>query len=369
MPPVHEKTLHMKRPYNFSAGPSMLPKPVLETIQAELMDYRGLGCSVMELNHRSDAFEEILHGLEARIRRLLKVPEDYAVLFCPGGGRMQFSMVPLNLLGAGVSASYVVTGTWSKGAANEAARFARVHVAYHGNGTKLPDEEMLDIPEDASYVYYCDNETVHGIEFPEPPTAMVGIPVACDMSSNFMSRPFDVSRYGLVWAGTQKNFGIAGLAVVIVRRDLLGLASPEVPTMLNYDTYVRTGNLPNTPPVTQIYVANLMAQWIEKEGGLDVMNTRAIERSSMVYDALDACPHMYATKVDPKARSRMNVTFRLRDEMLTDVFVKEAAEAGFINLAGHRTVGGIRASLYNAMPIEGAAGLSSFIRTFALRHA
>lgn len=359
----------MKRPYNFSAGPSMLPEPVLERIRAELTDYRGLGCSVMELNHRSDAFDAILHALEARIRRLLKVPESHAVLFCPGGGRMQFSMVPMNLLGAGVSATYVVTGTWSKGAANEAMRFARVHVAYHGNGTKLPEEEMLDLPEDASYVYYCDNETVHGIEFPEPPRVPSRVPLVSDMSSNFMSRPVDVSRFGLIWAGTQKNFGIAGLSVVIVRKDLLGLASPEVPTMLNYDVYARTGNLPNTPPVFQIYVAGLMAEWIEAEGGLDVMNARSIERSSMVYEALDACPAMYLTKVDPKTRSRMNVTFRLRDESLTDVFVREAEEAGLINLAGHRTVGGIRASLYNAMPIEGAAELASFIRTFALRHA
>lgn len=354
------------RPYNFSAGPSMLPDPVLERVHAEMTDYQRLGCSVLELNHRSVAFEEILHGLEARIRRLLGVSEKYAVLFCPGGGRMQFSMVPMNLLGAGVTATYLVTGTWSKGAANEAMRFARVQVAYHGNGTHLPDDEEIDIAEGTSYVYYCDNETVHGIEFPKPPELVLGTaPLVSDMSSNFMSRPVDINRFGLIWAGAQKNFGIAGVTVVIIRKDLLGLASPEVPTMLNYDVYARTGNLPNTPPVFQIYVANLMAEWIESEGGLEVMNARAAARSKLVYDALDECRNAFVTKVDPAFRSRMNVTFRLRNETKTEAFLAEAEAAGFINLAGHRTVGGIRASLYNAMPIEGAAKLAQFLCDYA----
>lgn len=359
----------MARPYNFAPGPAMLPERVLRRIQTELLDYGGCGCSILEASHRDPEVAALMRDLRARIRSLLSVPDNYDVLFCPGGGRMQFAMVPMNLLGAGTLSTYIITGAWSKAAAKEALRFGRVQTAFSGSGTRAPDDAELEVIPETSYCAYCDNETIHGVEFPAPPTLeeTPAVPLVCDMSSNFMTRPVDVSRFGLVWAAAQKNLGIAGLAVVILRRDLLGLATTEVPTLLNYGVYSRTESIPNTPPVFQLYVAGLMAQWIESQGGVAKMDELARVRSKMVYDAIDEMSESYVCHVAPGSRSRVNVVFRLRDESLTPVFVREAAAAGLANLAGHRTVGGIRASMYNSMPVEGAEALVAFMKDFAHR--
>lgn len=357
------------RPYNFSAGPSTMPEPVLRRIRDEFLDWQGTGCSILEASHRSPRVVALVKELEARVRSLLGVPDTHAVLFCQGGARLQFAMVPMNLLGAGTVASYIVTGTWSKSAETEAMRFARIQSAFSGNGTRTPSDEEIDVTAESSYLYYCDNETVHGVEFAGiPDSGAAGVPLVADMSSNFMSRPVDVSKFGLLYAAAQKNFGPAGLTVVVVRRDLLGLASPEVPTLLNYAVYEKTGNMPNTPAVFQLYCSNLMAAWIESEGGLAEMDARARERSRIVYEALDAHPEVYSRRVDRASRSRMNVVFHLAEDALTPIFLKEAHDVGLLNLAGHRTVGGLRASLYNAMPVSGALALAEFLHAFALRH-
>ncbi len=357
------------RPYNFGAGPAMLPEPVLHQIQTEMLDWRGMGRSILEIGHRSAEFKAVLEELEERLRWLMGIGPSYAVLFCQGGGRLQFSMVPLNLLGAGVSATYVITGTWSRSAATEASRYARINTVWNGSSASLPTAEQIDFARDDSYLYYCDNETVQGIEFPEFPGVKTGpVPIVCDMSSNFMSRPVNVERYGLVWAAAQKNFGTAGLTVAILRRDLLDLAGPETPLLLNYSVYAKTQSLPGTPAVFQIYVANLMARWIDSHGGLSEMDELARERSGILYRTLDETRDVYVTKVAPAARSRMNVVFRLRNEALTDLFVREAEENGLLGIAGHRSVGGIRVSLYNAMPVEGAQAMADFMKDFARRY-
>ena len=258
----------MARVLNFGPGPSMLPESVLKRMQAELLDYHGCGWSIVEASHRGTEVQALMRDLRAAVRDLLAIPDNYDILFCQGGGRLQFAMVPMNLLGASPVASYLVTGTWSKTAAKEAMRFAKTQLAFSGNGTRLPVDEEIDIVEGAAYCYYCDNETIHGLEFPTiPEPDLKGAPLVADMSSNFMSRPIDVERFGLFWAAAQNNLGIAGLTVVVIRRDLLGLASSDVPTLMNYGVYSRTSSIPNTPPVFQLYAAKLMAEWIEKEGG------------------------------------------------------------------------------------------------------
>lgn len=359
------------RPYNFAAGPAMLPEAVLMRIQKELLNYHGCGWSILEAGHRSAEVSALMRDLRARIRNLLAVPDNYDVLFCQGGGRMQFSMVPMNLLGAGTLASYIITGSWSKAAAKEALRFGRVQTAFSGSGTRTPADEEIEVIPEASYCAYCDNETIHGVEFPRPPVLheAQAVPLVSDMSSNFMTRPVDILRFGLVWAVAQKNFGIAGLSIVLLRRDLLGLASAEVPTLLNYSVYSRTESVPNTAPVFQLYVAELMAEWIDAQGGLKKMDELARLRSGIVYDAVRAMPDVYVSHVAPESRSRVNVVFRLRNEALTKTFLDEAAQAGLVNLAGHRSVGGVRASMYNAMPVEGAEALAAFMKAFAGRHA
>lgn len=359
----------MERPYNFAPGPAMLPLSVLQRIQAELLDYRGSGFSILEASHRGPLVQSLMTELRAKLRLLLSIPDGYDILFCQGGGRLQFAMIPMNLLGASPLASYIVTGAWSKNAAKEVLRFARPQIAFSGNGTRTPENDEINLIAESAYCYFCDNETIHGVEFPEAPQpAESGVPLVADMSSNFLSRPVDAEKFGLFWACAQKNFGISGLAVVVIRRDLLGLASPDVPTLMNYGVYSRTGSIPNTPPIFQIYVASLMADWVEAHGGAAEMDRLAKARSSIVYRAIDEMPEMYVCRVEPKSRSRMNVCFRLRSEALTQAFVAEAAEAGLLNLSGHRSVGGLRASMYNSMPVEGAEALARFMKAFAHRH-
>ena len=358
----------MNRAYNFAAGPAMLPEEVIRGAQAAVGDFGGRGISLLELGHRTPVFEGVVLELKARIKSLLSVPDDYDIIFCPGGGRMQFSMVPLNLTTQGCRGGYVVTGIFSKAASEEARRISRETTLWSGSGRDLP-KNVIRLPRSIDFVYFCDNETADGIEFRGLPAVdRLGAVFAADMTSNFMSRPVDVRRYGVIWAGVQKNFGTAGLACVIVRRSLLGNAGPKMPMLLNWANYARTDSLPNTPPVLQFYVSLLMARWIEKEGGVAEMASRAEERSSMLYEAVDAMADFYVGAPEPGVRSRMNAVFTLADETLLPEFLRDAAEEGLLNLAGHRQVGGIRVSMYNAMPAEGVARLVDFMKRFAGRH-
>ena len=360
----------MERILNFGPGPAMLPQSVLMRIQAEMLDYHSSGFSILEASHRGPLVQDLMRDLRDVLRSLLSIPENYDILFCQGGGRLQFAMVPMNLLGASPVASYLVTGTWSKTAAKEAMRFAKTQLAFSGNGTRLPGDEEINLVEGTAYCYYCDNETIHGLEFsrvPEP--RLEGAPLVADMSSNFLSRPVDASRFGLFWAAAQSNAGIAGLTIVVIRKDLLGLASPDVPTLMNYGVYSRTGSIPNTPPIFQLYVSKLVAEWVAKEGGVKAMHERAVARAQCVYDAIDRYPDFYLTRAEVTSRSRMNIVFRLRNESLTQIFLNAAETEGLYNLSGHRSVGGLRASMYNAMPMEGAERLATFIRRFADRYA
>lgn len=358
----------MGRAYNFAAGPSMLPESVLQKVQAAVLDYEGHGYSILEMMHRKPAFEAILLELKSRVKSLLNVPDDFEILFCPGGGKMQFAMVPLNLVTQGCRGGYVVTGTWSRMASEECRRVSREVTLWAGNGRELPSN-IIRVPDDVEYVYFCDNETVDGTEFNGLPVVNnPDVRYVSDMSSNFMSRPIDFSRYAAIWAGVQKNFGTAGLACVIVRRDELGCAADTVPAMLDWSVYAKNNSLQNTPPVLQFYVAMLMARWVEEQGGVEEMDRRAKLRSQMLYDAIDDMGDFYLCRIPTGIRSRMNAVFTLADESLIPTFVEEAAAQGMTNLAGHRSVGGLRASLYNVMPIEAVERLTTFMRDFAGRH-
>lgn len=357
----------MNRVYNFSAGPGILPVPVLEEVARELPDYHGCGMSLLEMSHRGSVFTQIIRETRDLLRDLLNVPETHDILFLQGGGHTQFAMVPLNLLGAAAEASYIVNGVWSKKAAAEAAKFCSVNVISTASRTQIPHPDSINVPNDAAYLYYCMNETVNGLEFNYIPDCPDCVPLVSDVSSDFLSRPIDFKRHALVYAGAQKNFGPAGLTVVIVRKDLLGLAGETCPTMLNYEVHSQNGSMYNTPPTFAIWVANLVCKWIAGEGGVDVMNERAKTRSKIVYDAVDKSEGFYVNTIPAADRSRMNVVFTLREEALTDLFVKEASDAGLVNLKGHRLVGGLRASLYNAMPVQGARLLAEFMADFAAR--
>ena len=275
----------MPQIWNFSAGPGMLPHPVLEAAQKEFLDYRGLGASIVEMSHRTHAVEAIVESLTEGLRELLAIPEDFEIFFTQGGGRTQFAMVPANLL-RGKTGAYLVTGLWSAAALEEARRIGRAQAVARTTGD-VPDAADMTWLEDPAYVYYCDNETVHGVEFPAPPAAPEGVPLVADMSSNFLTRPIDWTRHGVVWAAAQKNFAPAGLTVVIARRDLLGGLLPHMPSMFDWALYAREKSMPNTPPVFQLYIADLVAKWVRAEGGVEAMHRRALERSALLYDALD----------------------------------------------------------------------------------
>ncbi len=347
----------------------MMPLSVLEAVRDAMIDFDGKGYSILELNHRSAHFDEIRRELKERIRSLMSVPEEYEILFCPGGGRQQFSMIPLNLLTESGRGGYVVTGKWSQLAYEECARITKAALLWKGDGSTLPTA-TIEVPVDVDYVYYCDNETVDGTEFRDlPPLDRSDALVVADMSSNFMSRPVDVSRYGVLWAGVQKNFGASGLSVLIVRKNLIRNKAKPVPLMLDWMKYAQTDSVPNSVPVLQFYVALLMARWVESMGGLEAMDRAAKAKSALLYGAIDANPGMYVNEIPSSNRSRMNVVFRLRDESLTEKFVREAEDEGMINLAGHRSKGGIRVSLYNAMPIDAVEKLVQFMKSFSNRYA
>ena len=355
----------MSRVYNFSAGPAVLPEEVLRTAAAEMLDYHGCGMSVMEMSHRSKDFQAIIDTAEADFRELLGVPENYKVLFLQGGGNTQFAMVPMNLMRHGV-ADYIVTGQWAKKAAKEAEMYGKVNVVASSADktfSYIPDLQNLAIDDDADYVYICQNNTIYGTTIRELPNTK-GKDLVSDVSSMFLSEPMDVSKYGVLWGGVQKNVGPAGVTIVVIRDDLIREdVLPGTPTMLRYKTHADAKSLYNTPPCYNIYVCGLVFKWLKEMGGLSVMKERNEQKAKILYDYLDQST-MFRGTVAPKDRSLMNIPFVTGDADLDAKFIAEASAAGFKNLKGHRTVGGMRASLYNAMPQEGVVKLVEFMDAF-----
>lgn len=359
----------MTRAYNFSAGPAMLPEPVLARIREELLDWQGTGMSVMEVSHRSKEFIAVAEKAESDLRQLLGIPDSYCVLFPQGGASLQFSMVPLNLATAGARVDYLDTGTWSGKAIKEAQRFCDVHIAASAadNGFKaIPPTSQWQLSPQAEYLHYTPNETIGGVEFHFVPDA-AGVPLVADMSSTILSRPIDVTRFGVIYAGAQKNIGPAGLCVVIVRRDLLNRCRQGVPSLLNWTEYEQSGSMGNTPPTFAWYVAGLVFEYLIELGGLEAMQQRNERKARLLYDAIDQSG-FYSNPVAAECRSWMNVPFILADAALDATFLQEANTRGLTNLKGHRSVGGMRASIYNAMPEEGVMALIEFMREFENRH-
>ena len=353
--------------YNFGAGPAMLPGPVLERVKAELTDLGGGGMSILEVSHRGSAFRRIADKTESDLRRLLGVPDDYRVLFMQGGATLQFAAVPLNLAPEGATADHLITGEWSRRAADEATKYCRVNVAADGGPGyhTIPDPRDWSLSPDAVYLAHTANETINGIEFPSVPEGGE-VPIVADMSSTILSRPIDVSHYGLIYFGVQKNLGPAGLTIVVVRDDLIGHARAGTPTLLDYAEVARSRSMHNTPPTFAWYVAGLVLEWLESEGGLAAMGARNRRKKDRLYAAIDSSG-LYLNEVDPRYRSWTNVPFALTDPGLEARFLTDAEAEGLVNLKGHRSVGGMRASLYNAMPEEGVAALTEFMDQFERR--
>jgi phosphoserine aminotransferase len=357
------------RIYNYSAGPATLPEPVLEQARAELLDWRGLGMSVMEVSHRGRDFIAFAAQSEADLRELLGISDDYAVLFLAGGATLQFASVPLNLAGPGDTVDYVLTGSWGKKAVTEAERYANVNIAADGSAgkfTSIPDPSGWRVSKGAKYLHYTPNETIVGVEFHFVPEVSEA-PLVADMSSTILSRPIDVSRFGVIYAGAQKNIGAAGIAVVIVRRDLMGHARKETPGVIDFATMAADDSMWNTPPTFAWYIAGLTFQWLKAQGGLEAMADRNRRKSEKLYAAIDASD-FYHNPVAHDCRSWMNVPFTLADASLDALFLDESLAAGLANLKGHRLVGGMRASIYNAMPEAGIDALIGFMRDFEKRH-
>jgi len=361
-------TTTTKRVYNFSAGPAVLPEPVLRKAQDELLALPGVGASVLEISHRSKDFIAILEDAEATLRDLLDIPSNYKVLFLQGGSRLQFSMVPMNLLrGRGPAASYILTGSWGKKALAEAKREGETHIAWDGKETgydRLPKTDDLDVPADAAYAHFTSNETIEGVQFPAAPE--VGdVPLVCDASSDFLSRPIPVSKYGVIYACAQKNVGPAGVTVVIIRDDLLERGSDELPGMLNYKNHAENDSCYNTPPTFGVYMVGLIAHWLRDEiGGLKAIAELNERKAKLLYDVVAESNGFYDGHAEPSCRSNMNVTFRLPDDATQARFIEAASERDLCNLKGHRSVGGIRASIYNAMPESGVIALRDFMQEF-----
>jgi phosphoserine aminotransferase len=358
----------MKRVYNFSPGPAMLPEAVLLRVQEELLDWQGSGMSVMEVSHRGSAFVEFAARSEKNLRALLDVPANYKVLFLQGGATLQFASVPLNIAPPGSVVDYVVTGNWSEKAVGEAKRYAEVNVVADSSATTfttIPDPRTWKVSKNAAYLHYVANETVFGVEFHDVPSVS-DAPLVTDMSSNILSRPIDVSRFGVIYAGAQKNVGPAGLALVIVREDLLGRARRETPGAINFKTMAENDSMWNTPPTLSWYIAGLVFEWLAEQGGIAAVAQINQRKAAKLYAAIDGSD-FYKNPVEKTARSRMNVPFTLADPKLDDTFLKESKAAGLTNLKGHRVVGGMRASIYNAMPEAGVDALIAFMKDFEKR--
>ncbi len=357
----------VERVYNFAAGPSAMPESALKTAAAEMLDFRGSGMSVMEISHRSALFQEVFDGAKAKLKSLMRVPDTHEILLLQGGATTQFAAIPMNLLEGG-TADYAVTGNFSGKAAEEARKYGKVHLAADTSDTghdRIPAQEELSFSPNAKYFYYCANNTIFGTEWHYVPEA--GAPLVCDMSSDILSRKVDVSRFGLIYAGAQKNMAPAGLTVVIVNKALAGRELPITPKILSYETMIRTDSLLNTPPCWCIYMLGLTLDWVIREGGIPAMEQRKRQKAGMLYDFLDES-RLFKAHARPESRSWMNVTFRTGSDALDAEFLKGAAERGLVNLKGHKLTGGIRASLYNAVPVEGAKALVEYMKEFEYRH-
>lgn len=361
----------MSQVYNFCAGPAMLPTAVMERAQAEMRNWNALQVSVMEVSHRSKEYIAMAEQAEQDLRDLLAIPDNYKVLFCQGGGRGQFAAVPLNLFGDKLEADYIITGQWAQSAAEEGKKHGKINqidireTAADGSVSLLPSAQWPLNP-DAAYVHYCPNETIEGIEISEIPDTG-DVPLVADMSSTILSRPIDVSKFGVIYAGAQKNIGPSGLALVIVREDLLGRARQAIPSILDYQVLANSDSMYNTPPTYSWYLAGLVFQWLKQQGGIAEFAKRNEAKANLLYDYIDGS-EFYQNQVDKHYRSWMNVPFQLADESLNDAFLAESAAAGLLTLKGHRIVGGMRASIYNAMPIEGVEALVAFMQAFAAKH-
>ncbi|HEX5270086.1 MAG TPA: 3-phosphoserine/phosphohydroxythreonine transaminase [Gemmataceae bacterium] len=360
----------MTAAFNFNAGPAMLPPPVLERVRGELLDFHGTGMSIMEMSHRSKEYEAVNAGAEATLKRLLGVGDGYRVVFVQGGASTQFAMVPMNFLPPGRSADFLMTGAWAEKAYEEASALGQARVAAstkHDGYRRVPRPDKIALGDGSAYVHLTSNETIQGIQWQSFPD-VGGRPLVADMSSDILSRPFDASRFALVYAGAQKNLGPSGVTAVLIRESWLASANKNVPTMLRYATHVKNNSLYNTPPSFGVYVLGLVLQWIEGLGGLAAMAERNAAKARLVYDAIDKSGGFYRGHAEPGSRSLMNVTFRLPSEVKEKQFVTESQAAGMVGLAGHRSVGGIRASLYNAVPAEACRALASFMDEFARRN-
>jgi len=360
----------MARVYNFSAGPSVLPESVLKRAAAEMLDYNGSGQSVMEMSHRSKVYEEIITSAEELLREILSVPDNYKILFLQGGASSQFAMVPLNLMNKSSQADYVITGQWAKKAFKEGARYGKVNIVASSEDktfSYIPDLDPDSFTKDADYFHICMNNTIYGTVFHDIPDTK-GVPLVADISSCILSGPIDISKFGLLYAGAQKNLAPAGLTVVIINENLIGYARENTPTMFNYQTHAENNSMFNTPPCYPIYIAKLVLEWIKNEiGGLAEMQNRNQEKAELLYNFLDNS-NLFKGTVEKKDRSLMNVPFVTGNKELDDAFVKQAAINGMVNLKGHRSVGGMRASIYNAMPYKGVETLVSFMKEFENNH-
>lgn len=362
-----------QRVFNFAAGPAVLPEPVLAEVQRDLLALPGVGASILEISHRSKTFENIIQQAETNLRQLLTIPNDYAVLMLQGGARLQFSMIPMNLMGEGRrSCDYLVTGSWSKYAAQEAVKFGETRIAWDGKPTnydRLPAQSELKLDAKAAYVYYASNETIQGVQFATEPN-VGNVPLVCDASSDFLSRPVDVRKYGVLYACAQKNAGPSGVTVVIIRKDLLQRSRDTLPGYLNFQIHAEARSLWNTAPTFPIYVMMLVTKWLITDiGGLARMETQNQAKAKLLYDVIDQSNGFYTGHSQPNCRSMMNVSFRLPSDELTAKFVQGAEQRRMTDLKGHRSVGGIRASIYNAMPVAGVEALRDFMLEFRERNA
>lgn len=358
------------RAYNFNAGPAALPLEVLQQAQEQFVDFEGSGMSLMEMSHRGKTYEAVHFEAEKLLRELLAIPEGYQVLFLQGGASTQFAMVPMNLMSPGRKAAYVHTGAWAAKAIKEAKQFGEVAIAASTEADgfmRIPSPDELAIPDNAAYVHLTSNETIGGTQWTEYPDTGA-VPLVADMSSDILCRPLNVAPFGLIYAGAQKNLGPSGVTIVIIREDLIRQPSMTVPTMLQYATHAKSGSLYNTPPTFAIYMVNLVLKWLKNKGGAEAMERINKEKAGLLYDAIDGSGGFYRGCAQPGSRSIMNVTFRLENEELEKLFVKESEAAGFAGLKGHRDVGGLRASIYNAVPLESVRALVDFMRDFQRRN-
>ncbi|ABZ84593.1 phosphoserine aminotransferase [Heliomicrobium modesticaldum Ice1] len=356
----------MERVFNFNAGPATLPLAVLEEAQRELLNYKGTGMSVMEISHRSKEYEAINNEAEANMKELLGLGSNYRVLFLQGGASTQFAMVPMNFLGAGQKADYILTGSWSEKALKEAQKIGQTHVAattQEGNYVRIPKADEIQLSEAPAYIHLTSNNTIFGTQWQSFPD-FGDIPLIADMSSDILCKPFDANKFALIYAGAQKNLGPSGVTVVIIRQDMIEKASTKLPSMLRYDIHAKNNSLYNTPPSFSVYMVNLVLCWLKAQGGLAAMEKHNLEKAALIYDVIDSSNGFYKGHADKDSRSIMNITFRLLNEDLEKAFASEATKAGLIGLKGHRSVGGMRASIYNAMSREGCQALADFMKEF-----